>query len=216
MPQEIIPGVIAHKLKKYYPSVERLPITELPMTIRNNDPNLKFSPELKLKNDNFQIQVGPKSVSIVCPKEYQGWSKYYQAIKETFGEVLSLNVAKKLIQTGLRYISFFGGKDIFKNTNIKLELSNNSLIGQHNILRSEFNYDDFKCVVQIANNVSLGHNMQLGSNVDIDIIKVRNENDLSFSDFENSVENAHKVQKMIFFSLLKDDFLKTLKPNYGR
>ncbi len=213
LPREITVGVISNEFKDDYPKVERLPAMEIPMVIRSNDPQFKFSPELRLKNPDFQIQVGPQTVSVICPKDYKGWSKYFKKIEEVFDKVESLKLIKKYKRIGLRYIAFFKQVNIFENINVKLELVGNSLDREQNILRSEFDYNNFKCIIQICNKVSIGpQEDESGSSVDIDIIKEDEEAHLD--KYKSYIKEAHKTQKEIFFSILNNDFLKGLNPEY--
>ncbi len=213
LPREITVGVISNEFKDDYFKVERLPAVELPMFIRSNDPKFKFSPELRLKNHDFQVQVGPQTVSVICPKEYKGWSKYFERIKGAFGKISKLDIVRKPDRIGLRYIAFFEQVNIFKNINVKLELASNSLDEEQNILRSEFDYEGFKCITQIYNKVSIqAQEKRLGSSIDIDIIK--KDDGTLLSKYEDHIQKAHKIQKKIFFSLLNNEFLQTLNPEY--
>ena len=216
IPCEMVTGVVAHLFKDEYLSVESLPVTELPMAIRNNDPGLKFSPELRLKSSHYKIQVGPRSLAVICPKEYTGWRNYFGEIKKIFGKVNRLDVVARPVRIGLRYIAFFEGVDIFSKTNVELKMSKNSLIGQKNILMSEFDYNNFGCVVQMNSNIPTINNNLSGSSIDIDIAKTYKKQTGFADQYLQHIEHAHKTQKNIFFSLLKDDFLENYNPEYDQ
>ncbi len=211
LPPEVIPGVVFSPLKSMFPKIEALPVMQLPPVIRDNDPNLKFSPQYKLSNNDFIFQIGPRCLSIVCPKDYKGWTRFSEQIDKVFDVVKGLGIIDKPIRVGVRYISFFENSDIFQNLKLTMNLADNSLIGSQNIVRSEFDYQNFKCVVQIANSATLNGKTK-GSSVDIDIITDKGTTILS--DFKGIVSAAHELEKKLFFSIVKPEFLKQFNPEY--
>ncbi len=50
--------------------------------------------------------------------------------------------------------------------------------------------------------------------IDIDVIKDFSPIESSKNVILNKIDNAHTIEKEIFFTLLKNDFLKTLNPEY--
>lgn len=211
LPPEVIPGIVFNSLKGTFPKIETLPVMQLPPVIRDNDPNLKFSPQYKLSNNDFIFQIGPRCFSVVCPKEYKGWSKFYEQIDKAFDTVKALGIIDKPIRVGVRYISFFENIDIYPELKLTLSLADNSLIGSQNIVRSEFDYANFKCVIQLANSALLNNKVK-GSSVDIDIIADKSATILT--DFKAIVGGAHELEKKLFFSILKPDFLQKFNPEY--
>lgn len=211
LPPEVIPGIAFGALHKMFPKMETLPIMQLPPAIRDNDPNLKFSPQYRLSNNDFIFQIGPRCFSVVCPREYKGWTKYSEQIEKVFDEIVKLNIIDKPTRVGVRYISFFENLDIFPNLKMSLTLANNSLVGSQNIVRSEFDYQNFKCVVQLANAATMNKKTH-GSSIDIDIITDKSATILT--DFKSIVKSAHDLEKKLFFGILQPDFLNTFNPEY--
>lgn len=212
-PSETIQGIVYQSLHTEYSNIEPLPIMELPQSIRENDKNLKFNPHFRLKNNDFLVQVGPRCISIVSQKDYKGWEKYFSQIKKVFDQIKDVGIVQKPIRVGLRYISFFENTDIFENIDIQLSVGGNSLIGEQNILRSEFDIGMFRCILQIANRAEVTGNSAEGSICDIDITSDKNPHDF-LSHFNDIVKNAHDLEKKIFFGILKESFLKKFNPEY--
>lgn len=216
LPSEVIPGLLYGKFPSQLKNIEKLPILQLPINLIENDPNFRYSPHYKAVFNNFVFQFGPRSVSVACINKYAGWSSYISQIETFFNGVIETGLIDRPQRIGLRYISFLLGQDIFKNIKVELSIAGNSLIGQpNNVLRSEFDYSNHKCVIQIANaaNLKLANNKPaLGSNIDIDIITTEIK-DIS-KDFVRLIEDSHRIEKQIFFSLLKPEFLSTLNPVY--
>lgn len=200
------------EFKERFPNIVTLPIMELPAYVRDTDPNLKFSPHYRLTNNDFVIQLGPKCFSVGCPKEYKGWDKYFEQIKWTLEVLKKLNIMSKPLRLGVRYINFFEDCDIFKKIKINLTLANNSLLSYQNVLRTEFDIDNFHCVVQLTNIAMLSGKNTKGSSIDIDVICEEKLNDITC--FEDIIISAHELEKKLFFSILQDDFLKQFNPEY--
>ena len=79
-----------------------------------------------------------------------------------------------------------------------------------NTLQTEFDFENFHCVIRIANN-SLFNGVTRGSSIDIDLIT---EKDLLPSNYENIILAAHTMEKRYFFGILKDEFLAQFDPEY--
>ncbi|MES2614192.1 MAG: hypothetical protein V4591_02125, partial [Bdellovibrionota bacterium] len=93
------------------------------------------------------------------------------------------------------------------------KLASNSLIGSQNILRSEFDYNNFKCVIQLANSATF-NNITKGSSVDIDVITTRC--DFNLQELQKTVVELHDMEKKLFFKILNSDFLtKNFNPEYS-
>ena len=210
IPGEVIPGLLFTKFGTALRDMQKLPILDLPSSLIEHDPNLRFSPQYKATMGDYVIQFGPRCVSVACVGEYKGWSDFSAKIQVVFSGIFELGIIDKSLRLGVRYISFLNNMDIFPNLSIDLNVAGNSLIGQSNIIRSEFEIETFKCALQIAN-TSIA-NFQQGSSIDIDILTVDSAE--ITSNYSSLIDNAHTLEKKIFFNLLKDDFLKSLKPVY--
>lgn len=210
LPKETLIGIIYPKFKDKYPNFNSLPITQLPVDFIESQPNLKYAPYYKLDNKDFIFQVGPRSFSIVCPKEYKGWPLFFQEIKWIFKQINELEIIKTPERLGIRYINFFKNLNIFENIKTELSLGGHSLIKNVNTLRTEFEVANYNCVYQITNN-SLLQGKESGSSIDIDLIT---QTDLKSANYEKIIDEAHEMEKKLFFGILKDEFLNQLQPEY--
>lgn len=210
MPVEVFLGSIYEHFKNKNPKLEKLPILDLPAVLRDTDPGLLFSPYYRFTVGEFQLQFGPRSFAVVNPKEYAGWTNYSTLIRDSFDFLEREGILQNPSRLGLRYISFFEGKDILSSLKVGLDLSGNSMIPASNIIRSEFNYQNFRCIVQLGNNTLLNNEIS-GSTIDLDIIK---EEKMSLKELASIIDSAHELEKQIFFSLLKEDFLNEFNPEY--
>lgn len=211
-PGDAIFGIVFNQFKDEFQDVEQLPILQLPAAIRNQDPNLRFSPHYKIKKDNFIIQIGPNVFSLTNIKEYCGWSVFSRKIFETFNKVNELNLIKRQLRTALRYINILPGINIFEKSNLGIHLTDKSL-GENQInFTAEIPYEYGASNLKVINFAEVIFENQTikGSIVDIDT-HVQHD---KFENFQDAVERAHTAEKELFFSLLEQEFLKTLNPVY--
>jgi uncharacterized protein (TIGR04255 family) len=210
VPREVMVGIIYNKFKTRYPNLSPLPITQLSVDFIESQPNLKYAPYYSLKNNDYTFQIGPRCFSLVCPKEYKSWKSYYNEIKWVFKHVNDLEIIKAPERLGVRYVNFFKGINIFEKIKTDLTLGGNSLIKNVNTLRTEFNIEKFRCIYQISNN-SYFLNTDKGSSVDIDLIFEKN---IDIANCESLIDDAHGIEKKLFFGVLQEDFLESLNPEY--
>ena len=107
LPVEILLGNIFSELGQEYKSIENLPILDIPQVIRDNDPALKYNPYYKLIGNNFVLQLGPRSFSIVNTGEYVGWDVFNKKVNEAISALIVRQNQVAVLRTGLRYMSFF-------------------------------------------------------------------------------------------------------------
>jgi uncharacterized protein (TIGR04255 family) len=207
-------GVLFNKLKEQFPIPEKLPILQLPEQLRDSDPNFKFKPHYKLKNEKIIIQIGPDVITISSPIPYVGWQDYSKNIFEVLELVFSLNIITKVNRLGVRYINFFE-TNIFDKLDVTIDIKNLKLPRESTIFRTEILSEGFINVIHIANKITQLKNKvpTVGSIIDIDTIRNYSENKF-LSDYKTELKLAHDVEKGIFFDLLKPDFLQSLNPIY--
>ena len=213
IPVEVFFGLLYDALKDTYKTFEKLPILQVPEEIRSKDPNLIFQPVYRLKDHGFVIACGPKIISISSVPEYAGWEIYYPRIISAFDKVKKLNFFSKINRLGVRYVNFFPG-DIFEN--IKLQISHEKLKFKDDMyFRTNILEGKFKNILQIANNTTVKQNNQMkrGSIIDIDTSVEGPENDI-YNHLNDLINEEHAQEKKLFFSLLTEDFLSKLNPEY--
>lgn len=212
LPHDAIFGIVYSAFKSDYPKHESLPILQLPEPVRKSDPNLKFKPYYKLFNDNFVIQIGADVLTISSFPKYLGWHSFQTEINNFYNTIKALSIIDNISRIALRVINFFPKVDIFQHTKIAIAVSENQIISQKTLLNTEFEYDNsIKSMLNISNNAQI--NQQHGSIIDIDTSCEYNK-DLNASSIMDEIELIHMKEKTLFFSLLKDEFLKQYNPEY--
>lgn len=218
LPTDAVFGVVYSKLSDVFPKMDRLPISQIPEAIRNQDPNLRYQPQYVIKHDNLHLKIGPRVLTFSNINEYVGWDSYSTFIKSTLDRLLDTDVIQFPERIGIRYINLFKFP-ILDNLNLQIILNESKLSEQTTTLRTELAEEDILKVIQIVNNtgVMTYNYSDQGSLVDIDCIyNFPNASTDFYLRYYDLMQKAHLVEKSTFFSLLKEDFLRTLNPVYSR
>lgn len=208
-------GIIYQVFKDEFPGEpERLPILQLPEPIRSIDPALQYQPYYKLIGGNLIFQIGPRVTSLSNVKDYTGWETFSGRIKDAFSKVEKLKIIKSVERLGIRYINFFK-LDIFDNINLRILMNDNRLNTLQTALKAEIQDDNFINILQIANKAqaTIQNEVITGSVIDIDTVS-KDIGETFFGEMENLLEKGHNIEKKLFFSLLKKEFLSTLNPEF--
>ena len=173
---------------------------------------LKYKPYYKLsKDDKFLFQVGARVISLISLNGYAGWSSFSERLKNLLNRVKKIKIANYFSRVALRYINGFDG-NIFENIDLSLKIKRESITNYNNSLNIELPTGLFNSKLQISNNAEIIRDQGVikGSVIDIDTF-IENP---SKDPFE-LLETGHTEEKRLFFSLLKQDFVKEqLNPEY--
>lgn len=212
-PGDAIFGIVFNQFKDEFQNVEQLPVLQLPAAIRNQDPNLKYTPHYKIKKDNFIIQIGPNVFSLTNIKEYCGWGNFSKKIFDTYNKLSELNLIQKQLRTALRYINILPDVNIFEKSNLGIQLNNDNLGGNQINFTAEIPYEHGASNLKLINFAeAIFENQAIkGSIVDIDTHVQLDK----LASFKEAIECAHTAEKKLFFNLLEKKFLTTaLNPIY--
>lgn len=209
-------GLIFNSLQNDFPKVEKLPILQLPEQLRDSDPNFKFKTQYRLfSDDGYAVQIGPDVLVIGSPIPYPGWSNFFAKIKLVIEKVFQTGVIEEVLRLGVRFINFFD-LDVFENINLNIQINSASHKPRNTQLRTEIEKNGFMNTLNVANNAkqTIQNNEERnGSIIDIDTFK-EYKGDTFKNIYESEIENAHNLEKEIFFSLLKKEYLETFHPVY--
>lgn len=208
--QNAVFGLIYNALQKDFPKVDNLPVLQIPESIRNIDPNLKFKPHYKIANEEFVVQIGPDVLSISSFPNYTGWTKFSTIISDVLNRIESTEVIKSVSRVGIRYINFFDD-NVFDKINLNVHINNSLIEYRSTVVKTEIVQNNYISTLQIANSVSIAE--KVGSVIDIDTSLILMLDDF-FKNKEDIINKGHQFEKELFFSLLNDDFLKSLNPEY--
>ena len=207
-------GVIYNLIRNdYRGNVINLPILQIPEQIREVDPNLKFKPLYRIEGDKFIIQIGYDVLSISSKMPYVGWPEFSQHSLSLINKIIQEGIIKRVSRLGHRYINFFRG-DITNSLTMSFSMTE-KYVSENLLIRTDVRDGNFMNTLQFANNANYRPNPNtseiVGSLIDIDTSREYSDNFL-IENREQEINMAHKCEKKLFFSLLKPDFLNSLKP----
>jgi uncharacterized protein (TIGR04255 family) len=208
-------GILYQEFSKDFSGkIDKLPILQIPEPIRAVDPNLMYQPHYKLTAGNLTFQIGPRVTSLSNFKEYMGWETFSMKLKEVFLRLEKLQVVKTVERLGIRYINLFK-EDVYNDINLRILMNDAPLKTVRTTLRAEIETDGFKSTLQIANGATakVQNQTMKGSIIDIDVTCQAFEENF-FGDMESILEKGHHIEKELFFSLLRKEFLSSLNPEY--
>jgi uncharacterized protein (TIGR04255 family) len=215
-PSEAVFGMIYTQVKDLLPSINKLPILELPETIRSEDPNLRYQPYYELKQkDNVGLRVGPRVITFSNTKPYQGWTEWSNFINTVLEQVQGSGVIKAVERIGLRYINLFDSS-ILDQLNLSVVVNDKQILQETTSLRVELNDGAVLKILQVANNAGVlrdGKNV-IGSVIDIDCVRNFSPNENYFMAHKEVAADVHQKEKELFFGLLKADILAKFNPIY--
>ena len=215
MPSDAIFGVIYSKVSSFFDTTERLPITQLPEDIKENDPGLKYKAHFKLQKDNLSLNIGPRSISFNNLDNYIGWSDFRAFFQKHLDQIMKIDIFDKVERVGLRYINIFYDT-ILDNLNLEIKMAEDILEKQSVNLNVDFEENEFLKKVKIGNKVGIMTKTGVSRNsiIDIDYIMKIEKSKTFLEDPYSKIEEMHQKEKEYFFGLLKEDFLSKLGPTY--
>jgi uncharacterized protein (TIGR04255 family) len=218
VPKGAVFGIIYNSLKEDFKDVKNLPILQVPEQLRGTDPDLIYKPHYRISDGSYTIQIGPNVFTISSPIPYAGWTEFSQKVRECLEIIQQINVIKKVERLGMRVINFFENINIFENIDLVLTINNEQteLINSTIRMQVESNEDTFISSLQLSNSAGkeTPQGKISGSVIDIDTFKNYNDEGSFYDDFSKEIQTGHDIEKNLFFSLLKQDFLESLNPIY--
>lgn len=168
-------------------------------------------------NDNIKFHLTSKTITINCYSTYISWSSYLQELKEVIGLINRVIDGVRIKRIGLRYVSEYVDVDLKDCLKFKFSFGFPEIASKHYSFNSEFPYKEGLIILTLRNMMPAKQaNKTINlSHIDIDVIK--KDLDVNFI-YDNTLisllEEVHSYEKEVFFNLLKEDFLQTLKPEY--
>lgn len=221
---DVASGILFSKLGTK-PKITRLGNAELPRVFREKDPNLRYSPIVRIDFEDYIIGLGDHSLQINCKIPYKGWKAFYKFIMEVLHILNELSVINEVIRYSLKYTDLIeteGAVDEQINlTSLKVSFGQQELLSLDNIwFRTEIKQNEFVHIVSIATSAEAKVKGEAinkrGIIVETDTI--RENFKIPFSEWLNSTNNSlnyiHELNKKMFFQCLKEQTIQSMEPSY--
>lgn len=203
----VLDSIIKNKSYKYVNSSNNVPVEIQELSGRR----------FLFYNENIKFQLSPKTISINCYNGYISWNTYLPEIKNIISLIADVGGIININRIGLRYVSEYINVDLEDCLKFDFTFGYPDIKSKHYSFNSEFQYKNALIILTLRNMMptKVSNETQNLSHIDIDVIKKDLKIQLSDNDeLIEHLEEVHKYEKEIFFDLLKDEFLKTLKPVY--
>ena len=218
----ILPGILFEKLdgKK---TIEQLSVSGLPKQLRDTDPNLRFTPVVRILWENFLILIGDRVLAVASKIPYVGWLTFREAILQVVGIVGDIGIIELVYRYSLKYVDLMQYKNIEEqvaSVNLTLQVGDHSLDKEVFRIRIEIPRDEYINAIQIissAEATTMGETTKKeGLIIDIDTINILNNH--KFTDFSHrlseKLDKIHLVNKEAFFKCITPATLERLEPIY--
>lgn len=218
---DLLPGALFGQLKPR-PTLHRLAAAEIPQPIRDQDPNLAFSPVIRLEWDKFTISLGDRNLVIACKLPYPKWPAFRNAILDIVEKVAQVGIAGPVERYSVKYVNLIQAPtlaDQIAKINLAVrvgdvEAKDDNLSVQ--VHRKEGDTLHIMSVLTGAHGRIPDGKLVFGVIVDIDSIRT-----VHFSDFgafavklEPAVESLRQANKIKFFSCLTEATINEMGPKY--
>jgi len=169
-------------------------------------------------NDKIKIQLQRNSIVFNCLEKYLGWDDYKSQIQQVMNLAHEFMEIRSYSRLGIRYVSEYPNQDIGKCVKFDFTFGMPEIKSDSFFFRSEFKSGDYNVILQLSNKLPIVKEIGIApipiSIIDLDVIstQIRSRNPI---DLMNDLDLLHAREKEIFFTLLREDFLTSLKPEYS-
>jgi len=187
----------------------RLPVAEIPMSVRQQDKNLMHQPTLELRHPDGKslVRVGEQVVSLHKLAPYPGGDNFATEIGETLDFVYGSLSNVSITRIGLRYINVFTsathGVNNVSDLNLKICVADEPLACPLNLNFKKAHGDSFAAMVKIATPefVEGAVATPFSALVDVDVFTPSDYNCSDANAAKNWIGEARAHEKEEFFSL---------------
>ena len=218
----ILPGFIYSQLNGQK-NIEALPISEIPKHIRDNDPDLQFSPIVQIHWKCYLILISDKSVALACKQPYPGWRDFKKSIQEVVELVSKVGIIQTVHRFALKYIDIIPSDSVKEQVsfiNLTAKLGKHTLEKEPFLFRIEIPRDNVINAIQVLSSASVtlaDGTRKTGLIIDIDTI-CNIHDQQKITDFSNllseNLDQMHRINKETFFECITLETLDSLEPQY--
>ena len=215
LPHEVLLGVIYHHLKQSYSYANNQVSDAQTSTSEVSLRPINSSLAALFYNETIKFEIQPGTIIFNCLNNYPSWEVYYLEIKNVLLLINSTETISNFTRIGLRYISEYPQMPIEKITTFNFMLGNPDFKTNNFAFRTEFTHSNNRVILNLGSNSSLAESQMTDtlSYVDIDVIKEAQE-PCDIDQILINIDSIHTVEKQVFFSLIQNDFLNSLNPQY--
>jgi uncharacterized protein (TIGR04255 family) len=220
---ELMPGMLFASLRKDLTASYALPFYQVPLALRESDPNFRYQPTHILQGPGIRLLVGPRVIAVSFLRPYPGWGAVVPRITECMQAALATGFMGSPERCSIKYLNLLIGdtpqRDLRK-LRLNLQLAEFTLQVPGVSVRAEVQLNGCINVIEIVGKAKLSIANVLPSGeaegllLAVDTIK--NGPFGSFShELPQLLETMHATEKQVFFGLLTEETLGSMGPKYS-
>lgn len=197
----------------------RMPVSEIPIEIRENDPNLRHLPTVEFRNPEGTelYRFGSRTISCHTINGYIGWENFLPKLLAMANVIFEKIPAVKIERVGLRYINFpskadhdIGGVD---DLNLKIEVAGKPSGNEISLAYPLQETDEIDGLVRIMSPKFLANaeSFKGSAVIDIDVFTKTAHTPQNLNEIEDWLNRAHDSEKAAFFNLLTPETIEKLR-----
>lgn len=188
-----------------------------PHSIRVN-----FDDPIIFYNDSIKVQFSPEMVRFNYNQKYPSWDTIKPLVVDVMNKLTACSAFEKFTETGVRYINEYKGQAILSNTKVTIGTPYDAQCNAYinSVVRLEFMDSGYKVRVQVTNSgpespapLTVEQMSEALSYVDIHVFK-DNVNSSELGTLLDVLEATHRIEKQVFFTVMKDEFIQSKNPVY--
>lgn len=215
---ELVVGRLADHDKWHSFRKNRLPVSDIPAPIRQQDPTLRNQPMLELRDDAAAqlVKIGSNVISFHQLAPYPGWELFKPELHEVLDLVHAVLDAFRVVRLGFRYVNLLNETDHkisdITALNYSIDVAGAPLKPPLNLNYQSSYGEHHTALVRIASPEFVSGNVAdpFSALVDIDVFTPSDFSADGADVAKAWVERAHEVEKTEFFKLFTPEILEEL------
>jgi len=213
LPSELIPGLTFKALDDSY-NYTTTPVRLNRKVLSSKYPQTQAS---LIFNEKIKVLLRPNSFIFNFLDEYIGWEEYSKEIRKFLESLIEQTEPIEFIRASVRYISEYQEINLGEAFKFDFTYGMPHVQSDKYTFRSEFSQDNMDVFLNLQNSVEIDSEDEERSIsisiVDIDVLK-KDLKTKDLNEFIKIIDSVHDKQKEVFFSIIREDFLSTLNPEY--
>jgi uncharacterized protein (TIGR04255 family) len=217
---ELVSGIVYAQLHKDDASwqFQRLPAAEIPLSIAQQDPNLRFVAKYRIESltEPILYQVGDRILSVNCRRPYVGWTAFKEKVLGMYKLLQATGIIPGPTIHALRYLDLIQSEDMadIKGLRLNVQVGDQEICAQPLQVRIELSHLGQTHILQIATpaQVHLREGMLEGTLIDLE---TRAFSRGEWSKIPEQLDDLHTASKAMFFQqLLRPETIALFEPEY--
>ncbi len=212
-----LPGLVSNLLdKKKYKGRKELALYGMPDEWKQRIPGAVHIPHYQFTSDQFIVNLAPQMIGLCAQTmRYPGWNDVEKELRTFLESITSAGFMEEGARLGVRYTDFFD-RDIFDNVDLDVSIQGKPITDKERQFTTVFQEGRMTVRLVLANAAVMAnaHGPRRGSVLDVDVAFDAMDFDLNPKNVLERFTEAHALIKTLFFGLIDDELLASLKPEY--